>query len=70
MISLRHMSSHVVDQIDLAKKDEEKSKTYIDWIGDIIIVVSQVAAPAHVSIVQVLLILVTRIIVTLLKQME
>ena len=25
MISLRHMSSHVVDQIDLAKKDQEMS---------------------------------------------
>merc|ERR1740123_764489 len=42
-----------------------KGETLIDWIGNIIIVVSQVAAPAHVSIVQVLLILVSRIIVTL-----
>ena len=54
----------------LSKKISKSPRTYIDWIGDIIIVVSQVAAPAHVSIVQVLLILVTRIIVTLLKQME
>ena len=50
-----HPNRHTITEIE---------KSHIDWVRHVIVVVSEVATPAHVAVVQMLLIL--RIIVTLL----